>query len=161
MVDILRICSIILLYQALVRSVGSVLANGIITFTNTSIIAIIPVAVNVFWMSRSAFSSAILRLLRLTPLFDCLYSSTNGSIISNHTYIIFVFYRWEDRNDDTADISMGQLRGILIATQCLIFFQTILMVITMSLEFIEHIIGEPMRRIPRVPNIDLLIGPIL
>lgn len=55
---------------------------------------------------------------------------------------------------------MGELWGIIVAAQGLVWFEAVLVVIGVSLQFVEEVVGEPVWGIPRVSNAHFLILPV-
>ena len=55
---------------------------------------------------------------------------------------------------------MRQLRRVLIATQNLVWFVAVLVVVTVPLKFEEKVVGYSMRSIPRVSYSNLLVASV-
>ena len=55
---------------------------------------------------------------------------------------------------------MGQLWRVLVGTEYLVGFVTVLVVVTMPLELEERVVGDSVRGIPRVSDVNLFVGAV-
>lgn len=55
---------------------------------------------------------------------------------------------------------MGQVRRLLQGNQCLVGFQAVLVVVRVTLQLEQQVVGEPMRGIPAVLDCHLLVSPV-
>lgn len=55
---------------------------------------------------------------------------------------------------------MGELRGVLVRAEGLVWFHGVLVVVGVPLQFEKEVVGEAVRSVPRVSDCDFLVGTV-